>query len=363
MSRKRNQKLSLPIILVVILLGLAWAWFQSDRDKPDGQVAPPAGDGSAQSCLFCFWNVENLFDDHDDDYPHKADQEYDDWFSHDKEALQLKLARLSEVLLKLNDGKGPDIIALAEVESRRAAELLAEALNAKLTDPALHYQHVLMKEPTGGRHIATAILTRLPVRGDKTQTHGRRLRILEGHVVVNGHDLAIIAAHWTSRVSDDDGSQRDKYADQIYGVVRGMYQSNPAADVLICGDFNDPPDAPSVTQHLHAVGDREKVRSAENGPLLLNLFADKDPNRFGTHHYKSNFFIFDQIVASPGLLDDEGWKCDPDSTQTVNAPHRPNAKQHRPWSFGKEKEKDPRKRGYSDHFPVTVRLKVGEAPR
>ena len=41
-------------------------------------------------------------------------------------------------------------------------------------------------------------LTRLPVAADRTKAVGSRQRILEGHVVVNGHDLTILVGHWTS---------------------------------------------------------------------------------------------------------------------------------------------------------------------
>src|SRR5262249_29463870 len=133
---------------------------------------------------FCFWNVENLFDDKDDGRIQKADREFDRWFAANPAILKLKLTNLSKALLEMNDGKGPDIIALAEVESPRAAELLMDTLNSRLENKNLHYQHVLMKDPSAGRHIAPAIITRLPVRRDKTRLHGRSLRILEAHIVV-----------------------------------------------------------------------------------------------------------------------------------------------------------------------------------
>jgi hypothetical protein len=41
---------------------------------------------------------------------------------------------------------------------------------------------------------------------------------------------------------------------------------------------------------------------------------------------------------------------------TVNTLHKPDDRKKRPWRFGSEHDKGPR--GYSDHFPVTVRLKV-----
>src|SRR5262249_21584107 len=62
--------------------------------------------------LFCFWNVENFFDDRFDAWPREPDKSYDAWFAKDKEALPRKLALMSQVLLKMNGGRGPDIIAL-----------------------------------------------------------------------------------------------------------------------------------------------------------------------------------------------------------------------------------------------------------
>jgi hypothetical protein len=108
-----------------------------------------------------------------------------------------------------------------------------------------------------------------------------------------------------------------------------------------------------VKHQLHAESDAAAVR-ANREPILLDLFADKDPDRFGTH-YHNRWFIFDHIAVSPGLLDDEGWTCDVDSVATVRTPPRPNDRLHRPWSFGSPKHPQS---GYSDHFPVTVKLLV-----
>src|SRR6516162_7485809 len=66
--------------------------------------------------LFCFWNAENLFDDRKEEHAHAADREFDHWFADDAGARRLKYENLSSALVKLNNGKGPDILALAEVE-------------------------------------------------------------------------------------------------------------------------------------------------------------------------------------------------------------------------------------------------------
>jgi endonuclease/exonuclease/phosphatase family metal-dependent hydrolase len=340
-----------PSLLAAAAL-LAWS-FGAGCDR----VNEAAPSNEPASYLFCFWNVENLFDDHEDHHVNRADQEFDRWFGHDHEALRLKLDHLSKALLTLNGGRGPDIIALAEVESERAAELLRDRLNERLHDPSLDYKTVLFKEVNGGRHISPTIITRLPVARDRTRLHGSRLRILEGHIVVGGHDLVVIASHWTARVTDEQGHSREKYANQIYGVFKGMYRSNPRVDLLIAGDFNDPPEAASVTEHLHASGDRRAVSSSVAEPLLLDLFLGKEPDRFGTHYFHRQWFIFDQIVVSPGMLDNQGWSCDPDSVQTIRSLARPGDPQHHPWRFGNEHDRH-RERGFSDHFPVAVRLSV-----
>jgi hypothetical protein len=89
----------------------------------------------------------------------------------------------------------------------------------------------------------------------------------------------------------------------------------------------------------------------------VNLFAGKDAQAgFGTHFYGGRWEIFDQIAISPGLLDGQGWSCDPQSVRTVNTLFQPGDKKRRPWRFGTERDRHPR--GASDHFPVTVRLSV-----
>jgi endonuclease/exonuclease/phosphatase family metal-dependent hydrolase len=305
--------------------------------------------------LFCFWNVENFFDDKVQEPPYKEpDKSFDEWFAKKPKDLKLKLDHLSDVLIKLNGGKGPDILALAEVESERAAELLREALNDRLKDESSRYQHILFKDPSGGRHIATAIITRLPVVADRTRLHGRRQRILEGHIKVNGKELVVVASHWTSRVTDKSGKNRADYGNKIYGAFRAMHERNKDVAFLVCGDFNDTPDDDSVTKHLRALGAAAKVRDT-NEPLLLNLFAGKDASKFGTH-YHLKWLIFDQIAVSRAMLGNTGWTCNPDSASVVRTPSRPGDSKRLPWSFGHERSRGAR--GYSDHFPVTVKLMV-----
>src|SRR5207253_6205755 len=173
-----NPKRNLPIVLGIaaVILVVWWVWQTASTHVHAPNV--PAGPREPGDYLFCFWNVENLFDDRDDARP-ADDEQYDNWFARDPQALRLKLQHLSEALVGLNDGRGPDVIAAVEVESTRAAELLAVALNERLAEANLHYRTVLMREVNAGRHIAPAVITRLPADVSATRLLNAKQRILE----------------------------------------------------------------------------------------------------------------------------------------------------------------------------------------
>lgn len=356
------SRLALLISALLVWVPMAGAQKSLVPLNPTGPATAPQPTG-ARPVSFCFWNVENLFDDKDD-RRNRIDEQYDNPFAEDAALRQLKLDRLAEALLKMNGGKGPDIIAFAEVESVRAAELLMGTLNKSIRNPADRYKTVLMKNLDAGRHISTGVITRLAVSYTATRLHGGNLRILETHIFENGHDLCVIASHWTSKLRQEDGSQgdsgRSKYARTISEVIGRIAEKKPECDLLVCGDFNDSPESPQLTNGLRAVGDRRKVVKSSENPFLLSLMANKDPKQFGTIWYNGQPMIYDHICVSPGLLDGDGWACDADSVKTVTEGLiRPGATRREPWRFG-DPQRDLREsdRGFSDHFPVTVNLSV-----
>lgn len=367
----RDVFLKLPprtrfVVAAALLLALV-AWFVV-QSRPGPAVPPPTGaepDGSA-GLMFCFWNVENLFDDQDDKR-RSVDEEFDNSFADNATLRNDKLDRIASTLLRMNGGRGPDVIACVEVESVRAADLLRGALNRHLetanADPKLKYTQVMMKNLDAGRHIAPCVITRLNVTHALTKMHGRMLRVLETHLYVNGHDLCVIASHWTSQLRQRDGTDGDdgraKYASLIYDVYAEKAARNPDVDLLVCGDFNDTPDSRPVTFDLGATGDRSRVTPRTDKPQLLDLMAGKSPAQFGTIWYGGKPLIYDHICVSPGLLDSAGWSCDPDSVRTVTQGLiRPGSTRREPWRFGDPQNAPTGGRGFSDHFPVTVRLTV-----
>lgn len=330
------------------------------KPPPTARPTPPPVVRAGTRYLFCFWNVENLFDDKHDKR-RDADAEYDGPYADDAHFRNLKLSRLTDTLLKMNGGRGPDIIACCEVETPRAAEMLATALNAKLTDNSLRYTRVEMKDLDAGRHIAPCVITRLSTESARTRLIGYKTRILEVRVVANGRPLTVLATHWTSQITDKKGDDKNtgraKYGHTIAEEVARLTASDPAADVLVCGDFNDTPDSPAVTEFLKATGDRDRVTPGSG--LLFDLMAGKSPAEYGSLYYGKPL-IYDHICVTPGLLDAAGWWCDPDTVRTVSQGlTRPGATRREPWRFANPKPAiADDQRGFSDHFPVTVELGV-----
>jgi hypothetical protein len=266
--------------------------------SPAPGPVPPAGGGGY---LVCAWNVENLFDDEDDPADHVADE---DWFARDPAALAEKVDLLARALLLQNGGRGPDVLVLTEVESRRAAALLRDALNDRLS-PADRYGSLVFRENRVGRMVAPAVLARLPVRDDRTRWFPS-YRLLEAHLVGPGSaPLVVLACHWTSRLRGGGEKGRAAYAATVYQAVSELTAEDPGADVLIAGDFNAGPDDPAVIEGLQAVSEPGPVvEAARRGePLrLLDLTARLDPARDGTYFYRGTWEVYDHLVASPGLL-------------------------------------------------------------
>lgn len=366
------MKIGVVVLLVIglgvyLLTQMKPAVEPSPTPDPNRTPAPATVTSGENEFLFCFWNVENLFDDKDDKR-REVDEEFDNPFAHNDKLRQLKYEHIASALVGMNGGKGPDVIACAEVESVRAAELLKDALNARLKetkqDDKYQYTSVLMLNLDAGRHIAPCVISRVNVDVRNVKLIKKPLRILETHLYVNQKDLTLIVAHWTSQLWQKDGSDgdsgREKYANAIYERFRELNEKNTATDFLVCGDFNDTPDAEPVVKNLGAIGDIAKVKPTKDEPFLLDLMSGKDPTKFGTLWYSGKPLIYDHICVSPGMLDDKGWSADPKSVATyTEGLIRKGSTRREPWRFGDPgKEVKDADRGYSDHFPVTVKLRV-----
>lgn len=360
----------------LILLVLLVAYFTADTRQPVDPTLPdssrPTGEPSAELLqreryLFCWWNLENFFDDKVDGWGDRVDAEYDQWMASNPDLLGLKLSNLCNVLLKMNGGIGPDILACGEVEDTPNARvppgaliLLRDKLNSAIEDTGLRYRELLWKRMSGGRAIITAIVTRLPVVADQTRLVYRNERILQGVIRVRNQDLVVLSSHWTSRVTDKVGTRRAAYGDVIHEYANKKYQQDPDLAMIVAGDFNDEPEDPSVRDHLRASTDRTATLEGGADLTFFNLMRQPHLAGLGTIDGRGGKLdMFDQIVATPAMLrlSEPGWKVDVDSVRIVTEDTTQRVRgsgRLRPFRFGSRNDEG--QRGYSDHLPVTVNL-------
>ncbi len=319
--------------------------------------------------LFSFWNVENFYDDEDDP---KNNDEMENWFGRNPDMFRLKVEHLAEVILSMNEGSGPDILALCEVESERSLEALRDEINKRLeakNQGDRKYQHILFIPDHTGREFAPGIITRCSVIQDKTHKFAKNPngRNLEAHLTANGAELVVLVAHWTSRVERKNNShsatpaneqRRMSYARACYGRMHAILAANQEADLILCGDFNDTSSDPALKEGLHTVADPADCVLSSDEPRPLDLLAawdaHKDPP--GSIYGKGQWSLFDHICVSAGMLDEKGWSCNPASVKVFasNFMKRSGKRSHgEPFRFGNPNTRD---RGYSDHFPVQVMI-------
>src|SRR6187401_1086350 len=109
---RRSSPYSVAIFFVILLLIVLQNYYSTHSTKlpPHNINVTPGGLSKQTEFLFCHWNVENLFDDEDNGRKGPGDKEYDPLFAKNPTLLQLKLDRLTDAIVKMNDGKGPDIL-------------------------------------------------------------------------------------------------------------------------------------------------------------------------------------------------------------------------------------------------------------
>ncbi len=87
--------------------------------------------GKAMSIYdLAWWNLENLFDvenspDRSDKLQRAIGRELEGW---DTDVLERKLQQLGRVIRQMNDGRGPDLLGVCEVENKHVLECLVDVL-------------------------------------------------------------------------------------------------------------------------------------------------------------------------------------------------------------------------------------------
>lgn len=185
-----------------------------------------------------FYNVENLFDAHEDggEYPeYRPDA---GWTEAD---YQDRLSRLGAALTAARPR--PDVLFLAEVENRHVVE---DLLTHHLPDLALAYYAFVRAD---GAATGIGVASRYPVLSINTlmASSGSTPPLrpsLEVWFDVAGEELVVIANHWKSKLGGAPATEplRRAQAAIVASRVASITAARPGLPLLILGDFNEQPD-------------------------------------------------------------------------------------------------------------------------
>jgi endonuclease/exonuclease/phosphatase family metal-dependent hydrolase len=361
------MNLEKTLILFLALLLLFGCRSRDEAKQQVGQTAPgeaPAPQAADGSVAIGFYNVENLFDaDHD---PGKEDDEFlpGGRYGWSEATYRQKLQNMARAIESMVPG-GPAVLGLAEVENRRVLEdLIAqpgllgrgyrivheESPDPRGIDVALIYDPAVF---TYRRHEARLI--DFPLEPEYVS---RQVLMVKGEI--KGSALALLVNHWPSRYGGAKESEprRLAAARTARTLVEEAWQRDPQLGVLVMGDFNDDPTDRSVVEVMRA---ETVAKAVEEGEFFNPMYALHDPECCGTLTYRGKWNLFDQILVSQQLLDRKGkLRYQPGSATIHNAEFMQvggdgNAKDmpRRAIYRGEFQE-----RGFSDHFPVYLRLEV-----
>ncbi|MBC8322334.1 MAG: endonuclease/exonuclease/phosphatase family protein [Candidatus Marinimicrobia bacterium] len=245
-----------------------------------------------QSLRVGFWNVENLFDLEDD--PTTRDEEFalGGRKNVTQEIYDLKLKNCSYVLADLN----ADVLGLCEVENYFVLDELNNAY-ADRDYKIIHY------DSPDSRGIDNAllydqnvfnVLESSPIKNNLPS--GKPTRdILYVKGEYGGHILHIFVNHWPSNYGGKEKAipKRRATARLLANEVSTLLSEDPAAEILLMGDFNEDPTDDNV-QILKSVNMTSMMEPMMGQPKI------------GTYVYKGVDYFLDQIIISNGLNDNKG---------------------------------------------------------
>lgn len=309
--------------------------------------------------------MENLFDvenstERSDKLNRVLKKELAGW---DNQVLERKLDQLSKIILRMNDNKGPDILAICEVENENVLLKLIDKLNGSLP----HSYSVVHADTRDRRGIDVAFLyddnkfyvpseifSHWVVKRNAT----RDILQVNFRIKSSNRLLIVIGNHWPSR----SGGQLES---EPYRIVAGetigyyhqrileIYGKDTA--IVVMGDFNDEPFNRSVTDHALAVNNEIKVMNARN-PTFYNLMWPLMTGENGTSFYEG-FNVIDQLWISKGIVKGEIFSVQDSSVKIILFEDMVDDEgdYKKPLRFGRPSSKL-NENGFSDHFPIGLIL-------
>jgi len=317
----------------------------------------------AQDSLYVGWyNLENAFDTIDN--PNMPGGNGDDEYIPESESkwtadrYDLKLRNLASVINKMNNGQGPDILGVCEVENQYVLiDLINKYLNNK------NYR-IVYKESQDVRSIDVALIYRSD-KIDWDMMSAYSITLPDGYLtrdvisvkfLKNRKPLYVLMNHWPSKRGGSEKSEPNRIiaAERTKDAVADIYLKDKNADIMLLGDFNDNPDEPALAKTLGAVSIAEvgKIKS-DYWNLVIPIW---NPEKTGSYNYNSKWDMIDNIIVTNGMLDNSGFSVIPKTMEIISSPEM--IEQTGKYAGSPFRTYAGKKflGGFSDHFPIGVRI-------
>ena len=336
--------------------------------EPPAETAALTGPATDTGVTIMTFNVENLFDGVDDADKDDAtylpvsaksgeahiagcneieverwrnDCLYLDW---NAEVIDYKLGVVAEAILQVGDGRGPDIVALQEIENIGILERLrTEYLGAAGYGPAI------LIEGQDRRGIDVAFLTRLEVVGDAVlhpvtfPDHPERRQDTRGmlqatFVLPDGGHLTGFAVHFPAPFHPIEMRER------AYDVLNELLAALPAdRPVFAAGDFNTPR---REMENTPILDDRVRLQWT----IAHEVGCNDCP---GTNYWATgdSWSFLDMILFSPTRGANATHRIRADSVALANR----TAQQMKPDGTPRRFSSEPLG-GVSDHWPLVLTI-------
>ena len=318
---------------------------------------------SPDSVTVAFWNMENFFDPFVD-----STRTYNDYTENGAQhwttsRFYQKRNNLYKAILAFSGSQPVGIMGVCEVEN----DFVLNALFGLTPLKRFNYRWVHYEGPDR-RGIDPAIVyskdcfllvssEAIPYRCSDEPGRVSRDILYAKFYDFRGDTLHCFVNHWPSKYSGEleTVNARNCAAAIVRHKVDSINNSVPGALIIVMGDFNDVPDAPCIKEVL---GARHPSESRDD-ELLVNLFAHPAELGFkGTLKYRDSWMVFDQIMVSKSLLNNDSLHCLTDDAHIV---HDDFLLQEDPTYHGQKLNRTyfgPKYNGgFSDHLPVLIRLR------
>jgi hypothetical protein len=260
----------------------------------------------------------------------------------------------------------PDILCLCEVENRKVLEDLATTLKNRYK---YSLEEIIHRDGGDVRGIDVALMAKFtPVATNWFSAVSGQRDVLACDFFVNGQALTVLVNHWKSKLGKKEVSDqiRNLQAKSVRGFIDSRLKVNPAAAILVAGDFNSDIDASFLTETAGFLTDSSALKETVNSNKLFNLAGLLHEKERATYYYapSQKWNSLDSISVTRGMLGLEplsGWRVKADSYRVYHPDKLCFPEIGSPLPYRRvrsQKYGDRFVNGFSDHFAVFTVLEI-----